>query len=306
MIRDDRPPLSLFPVLRGEGGGEGRTARRAGYCSRSNDAPSTESNVTQPPAHLAPLPSPLPRSTVGEGGSGATLNRVKRRRSVFADRLLDFRDFTFSDGAEFLRRGAWREFFASRIGGAFDGRVIFEIGCNDGALLGRVAARYPTTAFIGIDWKCRALHTAAERVAGAGLSNVALLHGRAQDIPRFFAGGELDEIWLFHPDPCDKPNELRNRLFAELFLLDAHRVLRDGGSLVLKTDHPDYYQAALEVSGAVADQFNVPVASSDFWNDEGAQRATANRCFATESTFFETRYRKKRQPIHYLELTKHV
>jgi tRNA (guanine-N7-)-methyltransferase len=229
---------------------------------------------------------------------------IVRRRSVFADRLLEFRDFTFSDGAELQRRSAWREFFRSSIGAAFDGRVIFEIGCNDGALLARVGARHPTTAFIGIDWKCRALHTAAERVAGAGLSNVALLHGRAQDITRFFADDELDEIWLFHPDPCDKPNELRNRLFAKPFLIDAHRVLREGASLVLKTDHPEYYHAALEVSRAVADQFNVRAASSDFWNDEDVQQATASRCFASESTFFEMRYRKKRQPIHYIDLTK--
>lgn len=229
---------------------------------------------------------------------------IVRRRSVFADRLLEFRDFTFSDGAEFQRRGAWREFFRSRIGDAFDGRVIFEIGCNDGALLARVAARHPTTAFIGIDWKCRAIHSAAERVAHAQLSNVALLNGRAQDVRRFFADGELDEIWLFHPDPCDKPKELRNRLFAPSFLRDVHPVMRDGASLVLKTDHPDYYQTALDASEAAADQFDALVASSDFWSDEDVQRATAHRCFAAESTFFENRYRKRRQPIHYLELTK--
>lgn len=231
---------------------------------------------------------------------------IVRRRSVFADRLLEFREFTFSDGAEFQRRGAWCEFFRLRIGGSFNGRVIFEIGCNDGALLARVAARHPTIAFIGIDWKCRALYSAAERIAGTELRNVALLHGRAQDISRFFADDELDEIWLFHPDPCDKPNELRNRLFANPFLLDALRVLRAGASLILKTDHPAYYQAAFDVSGNVADHYNVSVSSSDFWNDPDVQHATASRYFASESTFFETRYRKKRQPIHYLELTKRV
>lgn len=231
---------------------------------------------------------------------------IVRRRSIYADRLLEFRDFTFSDGGEFQRRGLWRELFRPRIGDAFDGRVIFEIGCNDGALLARVAARYPMTAFIGIDWKCRALHTAAERVVGTGLKNVALLHGRAQDVRRHFADEELDEIWLFHPDPCDQPKELRNRLYAPSFLRDAHRVMREGASLVLKTDHPGYYQAAIDVSRAVADQFDALVASSDFWSDDNAQRATAHRCFASESTFFENRYRKKRRPIHYLELTKRV
>ena len=162
---------------------------------------------------------------------------VAARRSAFADRLLEFPDFVFSDGREFLHRGRWREFFAARIGDSSDGRVIFEIGCNDAGLLAAVAAKYPTTAFIGIDWKARALHAAAERVAAAELRNVALLHGRAQDIRRLFADGELDEVWVFHPEPLDNPRELPNRLIAEPFLIDVHHTLRDGGPLVLKTDH---------------------------------------------------------------------
>jgi tRNA (guanine-N7-)-methyltransferase len=229
---------------------------------------------------------------------------VKRRRSVFADRLLEFRDFTFSDGAEFGRRGTWREFFSSRIGGAFDGRVIFEIGCNDAALLARVAARYPTAAFIGIDWKCRALHRAAERVAGAGLSNVALFHGRAQDITRFFADSELDEVWIFHPDPCDKPNELRNRLFAKPFLLDAHRAMRRGASLILKTDHRGYVEASLAELASVAGHFELTASTSDFWNDPPVRRRSAARCFVEESSFFEDRFRRKGLAIHYLEIMK--
>ena len=80
-----------------------------------------------------------------------------RRRSVYADRLLEFRDFVFSDGAESARRGAWRRFFRDRIGDAFDGRLVFEIGCNDASFLATLATKHPSTAFIGIDWKCRAL-----------------------------------------------------------------------------------------------------------------------------------------------------
>ena len=235
----------------------------------------------------------------------ATLaDRVVRRRSVYADRLLEHRDFTFSDGRQFSLRGGWREFFAARMGSAFDGRVIFEVGCSDGSLLERVAARHPATAFIGIDWKCRALHAAAERVAAGALRNVALLHGRAQDLCRFFADGELDEIWIFHPEPCDKPRELRNRLIAEPFLLDVHRVLRHGATLALKTDHPGYYQWALDVSGAVADRYDVTARSADFWNDTGVQEVVSGRAFAGETTGFETRYQRKRRPIYYLEWIK--
>jgi tRNA (guanine-N7-)-methyltransferase len=229
---------------------------------------------------------------------------VIRRRSAYADRLLEHREFAFSDGAEFERRGTWCEFFRSRIGETFDGRVIFEIGCNDASLLARIAAKHPTTAFIGIDWKYRALHTAAERVAAAGSRNVALLHGRGQDVVRIFADGEVDEIWIFHPDPCDKPQELRNRLIAEPFLIDVHRVLRKQGSLVLKTDHPDYYHWAVSVSEGMSDRFEISARSTDFWQDAPVQSRIAARCYVGETTFFENRYRKKRRPIYFLELQK--
>ncbi len=240
---------------------------------------------------------------------------VIRRRSVFADRLLAFGGFVFSDGAEFSRRGAWREFFTRRIGSAsaFAGRVIFEIGCNDASLLVRVAAKHPTTGFIGIDWKCRALHTGAERVAAAGLPNVALLHGRGQDVGRMFSDGELDEVWVFHPDPCDKPQELGNRLIAEPFLVEVHRVLRERSMLILKTDHAGYHQSVLglfglgeagDVTEAVVERFKLSTRSADFWNDELIRESSAGRCFAGEATFFEKRYLRKRLSIHYIEMTK--
>jgi tRNA (guanine-N7-)-methyltransferase len=221
-----------------------------------------------------------------------------RRRSVYADRLLEFPAIVFSDGAEFTRRGKWRGNFPDT------SQLVFEIGCNDAAFLTTVAAKHPTTAFIGIDWKCRALHTAATRVAELNLRNVALLHGRAQDIRCFFADSEVDEIWLFHPDPCDKPHELPNRLFAAPFLRDAYAVLRPGGLLVLKTDHRDYYEHAVALAGSVEDAFHVTASSPDFWTDPGVMAHTSGRPFAGELTTFEQRFRRKHKPIHYLELNR--
>ena len=171
-------------------------------------------------------------------------------RSVYTERLRDFADFTFGEGSAFQRRGQWRPFFEQRIGPGFDGRVIFEVGCFDAAYLGRIAAKFPNTAFVGLDWKCKAVYDGAQRIAGLGLKNVALLRGRGQDALRIFSPQEVDEIWVFHPDPCARDVELRNRLIGESFLMDVHQVLRDDTStLSLKTDHPGYYQWVLGLLG---------------------------------------------------------
>jgi tRNA (guanine-N7-)-methyltransferase len=222
------------------------------------------------------------------------------RRSVFADRLLEFPDLVFSDGREYSLRGRWRAHFADRIGTSFDGRVIFEIGCNDARLLAAVASKHPTTVFVGIDWKARAIHTAAGHVAARELKNVALIHGRAQEIRKVFADGELDEIWIFHPEPLDNPREIQNRLIAEPFLRDVHAALRAGSFLALKTDHRGYFDASLDLFARLTDRFNVAVTSFDFWTDGTDQSAgVATRAFAGEITAFEGRFIRKRKPIYF-------
>lgn len=172
------------------------------------------------------------------------------RRSVFADRLSEHAAFAAGDDAVFARRGRWADYFRERIGEIFGGQIVLEIGCFDGDLLCRMAAKHPAMAFIGLDWKAKSIFDAAERVAAQGLRNVALLRCRGQEIGRIFAPGELDEILLFHPDPCATPAERQNRLFSPPFLIAAHDVLRDATStLTLKTDHPGYYAWALALFG---------------------------------------------------------
>jgi tRNA (guanine-N7-)-methyltransferase len=264
------------------------------------------------------------------------------RRSVYADRLREFPGTVFSDGAQFSLRGKWREHFRSRIGASFDGRIVFDVGCADASLLAAIAPKHPCAAFVGIDWKPRGLHTGAQHLAGNETKNVALLHGRARDITHIFAEKEIDELWLFHPEPCDNAKELPNRLFAEPFLVDAHRTLSDAGRLVLKTDHAGYYQWALALFGvdqpdqfadvikgsanarevrirrselvqpselpgasaALTDRFEVALRTHHYWTDPAALSATATCVFANVTSAYEQRFERKGWPIYYLELRK--
>ncbi len=245
-------------------------------------------------------------------------------RSIYAEKFRHLADFTFSDQSLGEHRGRWRDWFQRRIGATFDGRLILEIGCFDAAYLRRIARKFPDTAFIGLDWKCKPLYDGARAIADENLRNIALLRGRAQDLPELLAPLELDEIWIFHPDPCDRPVELRNRLMAEPFLLDVHTVLRECTSaLTLKTDHLGYYQWTLALLGlpplpsvetasaplpqpsqAVQERFAVTMNSPHFWHDPVAQAHAANRCFSGEVTLFESRFVRKKLPIYYLDLRK--
>ena len=262
---------------------------------------------------------------------------MKFSRSVYAAKLREWGEIAFVDEAAFQHRGKWGELFRQRIGAGFEGRMIFEVGCFDAVYLCRIAAKYPRVGFIGLDWKCKAIYEGAQRIAQSGLRNVVLLRGRAQEVSRIFGEGEVDEVWVFHPDPCDRPVELGNRLIAEPFLREVHSVLRGGDSnLFLKTDHPGYYQWVLGLLGlpeptsfqlpsprirscdlmrledialrseAVLRRFAVVANSSDFWNDPFATAAVAARCFAGEVTLFESRFFRKKMPIYFLQLRKRL
>jgi tRNA G46 methylase TrmB len=257
-------------------------------------------------------------------------------RSIFADKLKAFTDSVSDDLAAFDRRGKWEAYFRQRIGKAFDGRIIFEIGCADATSLCSMAAKHPTCGFVGLDWKYKQVFVGAQLVESMGLRNVALLRARAQDLRQIFADGEIDEMLIFHPEPCDRPEEAANRLLAPPFMVDAHHALRDGGSISLKTDHAGYYQWMLSqldlpepdwlapgstrvrtrdllrredlptADAEILSRFEVTANSRDFWNDPAVLAQTAERCFAGKVTMFERRFMTKRQPIFYLELKKRL
>ena len=228
-----------------------------------------------------------------------------KRRSVFADKLDAFADFVRCDEAAVGLRSQWHAFFRDRIGDSFDGRIVLEIGCSDAATLNSMAMRHPTTGFVGIDWKYRQIYLGAERIAAMALHNVALLRDRAQNLRAIFADGELDEILIFQPEPCDRPEELPNRLVTSTFLNDLQRLLNGpAATITLKTDHAESFDELVAAIEDTAKDSSLRIAriSRDFWNDAATLAQTADRCFAGEKTLFEQRFIRRRQPIYYVEL----
>jgi tRNA G46 methylase TrmB len=241
----------------------------------------------------------------------------KLSRSVYAARLSEFADVAFAGlAAAAGHRGKWEAFFVERMGAQFDGRIILEIGCFDAAYLTSIAAAHPNTAFVGIDWKCRAIYDGAQRVAANGVANVVLLRVRGNDLLHLFAEAELDEIWVFHPDPCARDHERKNRLIGLSFLYATGVVLKDRSSiLAIKTDHREYFQSVLELFShgssaanplpdATQHPLQLAMHSTDYWHDPIAISHTRSRAFATRPTLFESRFMKKGMPIFFIEMRK--
>lgn len=89
---------------------------------------------------------------------------------------------------------------------------------------------------------------------GEGLGwgvNIAFLRTIIHHIDRFFAGGEVDEIWIVHPDPRSKWHDERRRITSPRFLAMYDKILKPDGVLRLKTDDDGMF----EYSSEQIDQF---------------------------------------------------
>ncbi len=146
--------------------------------------------------------------------------------------------------------------------------VILELGCGKGEYTVQLGEKYPGINFIGIDIKGARLHTGAKQALAKELKNVAFLRTNIEAIHRFFAHGEISEIWLTFPDPQMKKTS--RRLTSSFFLERYRQILVPDGIIHLKTDSNFQFTYSSEL--AHLNEFEIlaetrDLYESDFLND---------------------------------------
>ncbi len=128
--------------------------------------------------------------------------------------------------------------------------ITLELACGGGEYTVELARQFPECNFIGVDVKGNRLWKGAKRALQDGIGNAAFLRTRIEIIDRFFAPGEVNEIWITFPDPFPRASK-ENRRLTSAFFLDKYRaILRPGGEVHLKHDDPGFYQFTLETIAA--------------------------------------------------------
>ena len=137
--------------------------------------------------------------------------------------------YSVVDDVPFDMKGNWnRDFFKN------DNPIVLELGCGRGEYTVGLARRYADKNFIGVDIKGARMWTGATEALNEGLKNAAFLRTKIEIIDRFFAPGEVSEIWLTFSDPQMK--KATKRLTSTYFMERYRRFLVPGGVIHLKTD----------------------------------------------------------------------
>ena len=124
--------------------------------------------------------------------------------------------------------------------------ITLELACGRGEYSLALAKAYPQRNFIGVDIKGARIWKGASIALESGLTNVAFLRTRIEQITHFFEKGEIEEIWITFPDPFLKKSKANRRLTAPSFLDRYRQILNPGGIVHLKTDNPELYEFTLE------------------------------------------------------------
>lgn len=134
----------------------------------------------------------------------------------------------------FSLRGRWgADFFGN------DRPIVLELGCGKGEYTVGMASADASRNFIGIDIKGARIWTGATAALRSGMTNVAFLRTSIELLERFFAPGEVAEIWITFPDPQMK--KASKRLTGTRMMGVYSHVMAPGGRIHLKTDSPFLY-----------------------------------------------------------------
>jgi tRNA (guanine-N7-)-methyltransferase len=190
------------------------------------------------------------------------MGRKKLRRLSELEKFENFiesRDQSEQDNFRFY--GTWaKDYFKN------DNPITLELACGKGAYTLAFAGKYPNRNFIGIDIKGPRLWSGCVGAQERKLCNVAFLRTEILDLARFFAKGEVEEIWITFPDPFLENSRINRRLTSTKYLDTYKDVIKDGASIHLKTDSTPLFDFSLK--SIIKNKYVIEEKTYDVYDDE--------------------------------------
>lgn len=194
------------------------------------------------------------------------------------------------ENVPFAMKGRWREEYFGN-----NNPIVVELGCGRGEYTVGLARMFPNINFIGVDIKGARMYTGAKQSLEESLRNVAFLRTNIEIIQRFFAPGEVQELWLTFSDPQMK--NPRKRLTSTYFLERYRHFLSDSGLVHVKTDSNFLFT----YTRLLVERNTLPVVfmTDDLYGDVLPDETT--RSILGIQTYYEQMWRERNIPIKYVK-----
>jgi tRNA (guanine-N7-)-methyltransferase len=198
---------------------------------------------------------------------------------------------TFANVLEYPEnmQGNWNGFFKN------NNPITLELACGKGEYVVGLAQMYPQQNFIGVDVKGNRIYIGAKKSLAQNLTNAAFLRTKIVMLPNYFAGGEVNEIWITFPDPHLRTGHAKKRLTHPRFLRLYQQVLKPGAFINLKTDSPRLYTFTKKVAQLYG--LNIVEDSDDVYKEPHIKEELKIK------THYESLDIAQSNKIHYLKFT---
>jgi tRNA (guanine-N7-)-methyltransferase len=219
------------------------------------------------------------------------LTKNLRRPTEYVQQLNgEFSQWAFNEERAPLNKGQWRKEFGVSDASPLD----LEIGTGNGYFFAHLAQKNSDRSLVGIELKFKPLIQSIRRALKTGAKNARILRYDAARVEDIFAAGELNNVYIHHPDPWLKKRQWKHRLIQKEFLDELYAVMRPGSFVDFKTDSRDYFEWAVPLFKESKFQL-----TRETWDLHNSEWAGENFI-----TAFETIFLKQGQAIHYARLFK--
>jgi tRNA (guanine-N7-)-methyltransferase len=184
-------------------------------------------------------------------------------------------------------KGKWQERFEK------PQPIHLEVGMGKGQFIIGMAKAHPEVNFIGLEIQETVAAIALKKALTEDLPNLQLVCGDGSDITNYFEPHEIDRMYLNFSDPWPKKRHAKRRLTYHTFLDGYQTILKEQGTIELKTDNMGFFEFSLESMNNYGMKFD------EVWLDLHNSDENEHNV----ETEYEQKFAAKGQPIY--KLTAH-
>lgn len=230
-------------------------------------------------------------------GAQTRLNFTKniRNPTEYVKALLnECADWAFDEEDAPAFKGLWREKVFEARENSF---LNLEIGPGNGRYFSNLCRNYPEQNFLTVELKYKPLIQTVRRLKKKELTNGRGLRYNAVLLDHLFKNLELNNIYIYFPDPWPKKSQKKHRLLTENFAEKTYKLQRSGSFLEIKTDDQNYLLEAKKMfkkTGYVLRKYTRDL----------HQNSKRDPAFFQKLSQFELLFVKKNTPVGFLSLEK--
>jgi tRNA (guanine-N7-)-methyltransferase len=218
-----------------------------------------------------------------------SLTRNIPNPNIYVKMLPEYKGWIFLEEEALTMKGQWSRAFSDPLK-ALD----LEIGCGNGFFFEHQVRSTPSRNLLGIEIKYKPLVQTVRRVRKDDLPNGRGLRFHARYLDQIFVEQELDNVFIYFPDPWPRQRQHKNRLLRREFFSMLHALQKPGSFVDIKTDDLEYFNFIEEE--IKHSPYKVVRASRDLHKSEWSHE--------NFMTAFEKIFTRQKLPTYYTRLQK--